>query len=150
MKNGRGNILPESMRAARRQFDRWRKTRRGRVATPKALWDAAVEAARECGVWRTAKTLRVNYRDLQKRYKASTTNSARGNGKPRLRGRSQGRFGVAKARSFVELAPVPNGDCRECIVEVTHPGGGHMRIRIGDVKAEDLVALIAPFYRAKG
>ena len=39
----------------RRRFDEWRRQRRRRTRIPEPLWVAAVEAAREHGVWKTSR-----------------------------------------------------------------------------------------------
>jgi hypothetical protein len=53
--------VPAGMQRVCRRFERWRSSHRGRLPIPAALWTAAVEVAREHGVFRTAKTLRLEH-----------------------------------------------------------------------------------------
>src|SRR2546427_3558304 len=52
----------------RHRFDFWRKTRKRCSPIPETLWSSAVELAREHGLHRTARTLRLNYYSLKKRF----------------------------------------------------------------------------------
>ncbi len=47
--------IPNSMRKVCRRFERWRSAHTGRLPIPKGLWAAAVELARQHGVFPTAK-----------------------------------------------------------------------------------------------
>jgi len=49
-----------------RRFERWRKSHRGRLPIPAPLWAAAAEVAREHGLFRTAKTLRLEHNKLKR------------------------------------------------------------------------------------
>ena len=64
----KGTQEPE-LAELRRRFASWRKKRRGRSRIPEELWQAAVKAAREHGVWRTAQRLGVSYYSLKARLK---------------------------------------------------------------------------------
>ena len=56
----------------RRRIERWRETRRHRnVPMPAALWAGAVAAAREHGLYTTARRLRVDYGALKKHLEAA-------------------------------------------------------------------------------
>jgi len=59
--------LPAWLEAVQRRFERWRRTRKVRSRIPEPLWAAAVRAAGQYGIHRTAKALRVNYYGLKKR-----------------------------------------------------------------------------------
>jgi hypothetical protein len=50
------------------RFDLWRKTRKRCSPIPETLWSSAVELAREHGLHRTARALRLNYYSLKKRF----------------------------------------------------------------------------------
>ena len=52
---------------ARRQFERWRRSRKRGTRIPEALWRAAAEAGQEHGVSKTAQALRLDYYALKKR-----------------------------------------------------------------------------------
>jgi len=67
--------MPSRFAAAARQFAQWRKTTRRSTRIPESLWDVAVDVARSEGVWRTAKTLRLDYYGLKRRLEADTAPS---------------------------------------------------------------------------
>jgi len=58
--------IPASLRGVGRRFDLWRKSHQGRVPIPERLWASAAQAAREHGVFRTAKVLRLEYGKLKR------------------------------------------------------------------------------------
>src|ERR1039458_3273401 len=68
--------VPVGMQRIYRRFERWRKSHRGRLPIPEALWAAAAELAREHGVFRTAKTLRLEHSKLKGMVKVKSTKPA--------------------------------------------------------------------------
>jgi len=108
----------------RRQVERWRETRRHRhVSMPATLWDAAVAAARQHGLYRTARTLRVDYGALKKHLEA-TAESAQ----------------ALPAPTFVELAPSGLATAPACVIEIDGPRGT-LRIRLCGLAPRDIVAV---------
>ena len=106
----------------RRRIERWRETRRhGHVSMPPALWNAAVAAARQHGLYRTARTLRVDYGALKQHLAATAA--------PAL-----------PAPTFVELAPAGLASPPACVIEIDGPRGT-LRIRLGGLALRDLVAM---------
>src|SRR3989454_11225998 len=69
--------LPVSplLATVRRRLDRWRGAREGRARIPESLWSAAVELARQCGVSKTARVLRLDYYLLKKRLEGARVNA---------------------------------------------------------------------------
>ena len=57
--------LPVGMQDVLRQFEEWRSLHAGRRPIPEALWVLATDLAREHGVFRTAKVLRLDYNKLK-------------------------------------------------------------------------------------
>ena len=76
-------ILPARLEAVRRQFERWRRTRKPCSPIPKRLWAAAVKLVGRYGLCRTARTLRVDYYSLKKRVAAAAVSEQ---GEPASRG----------------------------------------------------------------
>lgn len=111
-----------SLDDTRRRIERWRETRSHRHAPmPAVLWDAAVAAAREDGLYPTARALRVDYGALKKHMEAMEPSQAR------------------TSPAFVELAPAtppPSG----CVIEIEGPRST-MRIRLSALTLGDLIAL---------
>ena len=59
--------IPEAIAQLQRQFDQFRSTQPRRMKLPESLWQAAVELAREHGVYPVAHPLRLDYVGLKKR-----------------------------------------------------------------------------------
>jgi hypothetical protein len=98
---------------------------------PEALWAAAAAAAREHGVFQTAKVLRLDYSKLKRMAAAS----------PIVRTAAKPPQGTT---AFLELAPpsaASSGpDRAECVIELEGPRG-RMRIQWKGAAASDLAAL---------
>lgn len=58
--------VPEGMSGIHGRFARWRKSHTGRRPIPQGLWEEAAGAAREHGVFRTAKVLTLEYGKLKR------------------------------------------------------------------------------------
>jgi len=104
--------IPEPIVQLQRQLDQFRSTQSQRTKLPESLWEAAVELARQYGVYSVAHPLRLDYTRLKKRL----------GGVPPLRRKS------AKP-AFVEWI-APNGaPIEECVIELESSGGSKMRIQ---------------------
>lgn len=114
--------IPAEMRTTHDRFERWRGSHRGRLPIPDELWSAAAELAKEHGVFRTAKVLRLDYAKL----------------KVMATGARKKRSPTAPPR-FVELLPPPSGS-RECVIEWEGPRG-KLRIHWTDVTAAEIAEL---------
>jgi hypothetical protein len=103
---------------------------------PEPLWEAAVAAAREHGVWGVSRALGVNYQSLRSR----VGGLARGE-----RGRASGPAG------FVELdgAQVLGAAEREVTtLDLSRPDGARMTIRLEGRGRLDLPALAEALWRS--
>ena len=58
--------IPAGMRRICRRFERWRNGHKARLPIPEALWAAAAQSAREHGVFRASKVLRLEYGKLKR------------------------------------------------------------------------------------
>lgn len=116
--------IPVGMRRVCRRFERWRKGHKARLPIPEALWAAAAEAAREHGVFRAAKALRLEYGKLKRMVEA---------------GPAPGRPTMAPT-TFWELAPPQAGGLAECLIELEGPHG-KMRVQWKGTTAPDLAGL---------
>jgi hypothetical protein len=104
--------IPESIVQLQRQLDQFRSSQPRRTKLPESLWQAAVELARQHGVYSVAHPLRLDYMGLKKR----------------LAGVSRLRRKTTKP-AFVELiAPLP-ATLEECMIELESSGGSKMRIQ---------------------
>jgi len=118
--------LPDSprMHSLRQRLERWRRTRaHARAPIPAAVWAAAVRLARQHGLYRTARALRLDYGALKAHVdRAVVVDDAVG------------------PPAFVELAPVTACPVHECVIELDAPRGT-TRLRVSGVAVADLVAL---------
>jgi hypothetical protein len=113
----------------RRQIEHWRKTRSKRGRMPEPLWEAAVELAREQGVYATSQSLRVNYDSLRSR----------------VQGRAPTRSGGSRAgATFVELgaafplgAPLAAG----VVLELSGSKGQKLTLRLPGLDGVDVAGL---------
>jgi hypothetical protein len=121
-------VFPTRLESTRRRFEQWRKTRSGgRPRIPESLWSLATRAARQFGVHRTCRALRLDYVVLKRHVETDATR-----GRPRQEAHRPG---------FVELVPSGSSSPTECVVEIEDPSGARMRIEIKGVAAPDLVTL---------
>jgi len=131
MRSRKSRSLPARLEAGRRRFDQWRKTRKGHGRIPERLWTSAVRLAGAYGLCRTARALGLDYNALKKR-----TNSAD----------PHDSSSQETATAFVELVP-PQGACLpECIIELEHPRGAKMRIRLTGHQSTEVVTAVSKVF----
>jgi hypothetical protein len=132
--------LPAPLEGVRRRFEQWREVRKARARIPDSLWASAVKLAREYGINRTAKALRVDYYSLKKRL-----------GQESVAGQDFAMvpFGTPESRAaatFLELAsPSPTGAC-DCTLELEDTIGSKMRVHLKAATPLDLAALCRSFW----
>jgi hypothetical protein len=130
--------IPPDVRKVYRRLRRWRSSHARRVPIPDALWAAAGELAREHGINRTAKALRLEYGKLKER--AGVAGPAKKvvrkvpSAIPRHARRS------VPAGTFMELITPRPGNSQECRVELEGPRG-RMRVEFKGLATAELVAL---------
>ncbi len=127
--------VPDGMRRVYGRFERWRKLHTGRRPIPDSLWASAAELAREHGVFRTAKVLRLEYGKLKRLAMAS---------KPLSR-TAAGRAGLAPA--FLELL-TPGAAGSECLIELDGPQG-KLRIQWKGVTGAELAGFSRAWWESK-
>ena len=112
MMNRKSKPVPEPVAQLQRQLEQFRSTQPGRTKLPESLWQAAVELARQHGVYPVAHPLRLDYTRLKQRL----------GGSPTLRRR-------AIKPAFVELVAPPRAQLEEYVIEFASSGGSKMRIQ---------------------
>ena len=110
--NRKSTPIPEPIAQLQRQLDQFRSTQPGRTKLPESLWQAAVELAREHGVYSVAHPLRLDYMGLKKRLAGAA-----------------GRRRKATRPAFVELIAPHPVTREECMIELESCGGSKMRIQ---------------------
>ena len=122
-------VIPEAILQLQRQLDQLRSTQPRRTKLPPSLWQAAVELARQHGVYSVAHPLRLDYTGLKKRL----------DGVPVVRRK-------ATKPAFVELIPPPE----ECAIEFETPSGSKMRIQWKASAPPDWLSLLRAWREAEG
>ena len=116
----------------RHRFDVWRKTRKRCSPIPETLWSSAVELAREHGLHRTARALRLNYYSLKKRFPLIPGSPSK----------------TQRETTFVELLPPVAAGHSGCTIEMENAQGGKMKIHVQGLGGPDLAVLSDSFWRA--
>ncbi len=138
--------IPKSMRKVCRRFERWRSAHTGRLPIPKGLWAAAVELARQQGVFPTAKALRLEYGKLKQLVEsAGPVAPSRVAKAPAAAPR---RAPSIAPPAFVELMPSPTAGLSECVIEL-QGRRGKMRIHWKGTTAPDLGGLSRALWESK-
>jgi hypothetical protein len=161
---GRG-VEPARLEAVQRRFEVWRRTRQGRARIPGRLWKSAVGLAATYGLCRTARTLGLDYNALKRHVESAGLTASRPGPRPtrKMGTRSaptDGDFGStrcdpqpahrAPAMAFVELPPLERFGAPECIVELEHPHGAKMRIRLTGQQSSEVVAAVSQAFFGAG
>jgi len=126
--------IPEAIAQLQREFDQFRSTRPRRTKLPEPLWQAAVELAREHGIYSVAHPLRLDYMGLKKRI----------GGIPTIRRRS------TKAATFVELTAPQATAQHECAIDFEGPSGRKMRIQWKASAPLDWISLLRAWREMEG
>lgn len=104
--------ISEPILQLQRQLEDFRSSQPGRVKLPESLWQAAVELARQCGIYPVAHPLRLDYMGLKKRLGEVSP--------PRRR--------KAARPAFVELVAAQPAALESCVIEFESARGAKMRI----------------------
>jgi hypothetical protein len=116
--------IPEPILQLQRQLDQFRSTQPWRTKLPESLWEAAVELARQHGVYSVAQPLRLDYMGLKKRLGARA--------------------------SFVELIAPPPATLEECVIEFESSRGAKMRIQWKASAPPDWASLLRAWRETEG
>ena len=126
MKNPMKSNLPEKLARGRKCFEKWRSTHKPPTRLPEHLWSLAAQLAREYGLNKTARTLRLDYNGLKKRIKFPVSGDA-----------SQ----EIPTPPFLELLPAGPHASVECTIECEDAKGATIRIHLKGRELPDLAAL---------
>ena len=131
--NRKSTPIPESILRLQSQLDQFRKTQPRRTKLPEALWQAAVELARQHGVYPVAHPLRLDYMGLKKRL----------SGVPAVRRK-------ATKSAFVELIAPSSATLEECIIEFESLSRGKIRIQWKATAPPDWASLLRAWRETEG
>ena len=124
-------VIPEPIAQLQLQLDEIRSTRPRGKRLPDSVWQAAVELAREHGVYSVARHLRLDYAGLKKR----------------LSGVSRRR--KTRKPTFVELFTPPSAMLGECLIEFESLRGGKVRIQWKAATSPDWMSLLRAWREAE-
>ena len=124
--------IPEPIVQLQRQLDQFRSTQPHRVRLPEALWQAAVELARQHGVYPVAHPLGLDYMGLKKRL-GQVAHSKKKASRP----------------AFVELIATRPATVPECVIEFESSAGSKMRIQWKNSSAPDWASLLRAWREAE-
>ena len=131
--NRQSTPIPAPIAQLQRQLDQFRSAQPRRTKLPESLWQAAVELARQHGVYSVAHPLRLDYMRLKKRL----------GGVPRLRRK-------ATKPAFVELIAPHPPTLEECIIECESSRGGRIRIQWKASAPPDWASLLRAWREMEG
>ena len=131
--NHKSTPIPEPIAQLQRQLDQYRSTQPRRTKLPESLWQAAVELARQHGVYPVAHPLRLDYMGLKKRL----------GGTPSLRQK-------ATKAAFVELVAPPPAILEEYVIEFESSSRGKMRIQWKAATPPDWTSLLRAWRETEG
>jgi hypothetical protein len=127
------SVIAQPIAELQRQWDQFRSTRQRRTKLPESLWQAAVELARQHGVYSVAKPLRLDYMGLKKRL-----------GEPSSHRRKTPRA------AFVELIAPHPATVEECVIEFESSRGAKMRIQWKATAPPDWTSLLRAWRETEG
>ncbi|HUX43481.1 MAG TPA: hypothetical protein VMV57_01905 [Terracidiphilus sp.] len=113
-------------------MDQFRSTQPHRTRLPEALWQAAVELARQHGVYPVAQPLRLDYMGLKKRLGEVASSKKK-----------------AARPAFVELIAAHPATVPECVIEFESSIGSKMRIQWKSSTAPDWAGLLRAWREAE-
>jgi hypothetical protein len=132
MKNPLKSNLPAKLARGRERFEKWRRTHKPRARFPQQLWTLAAKLAREYGLNRTARTLRLDYNCLKKHVESTVSGDT-----------SQATVGS----QFLQLLPSELTANLECTIECEDAKGARIRIHLKGSELPDLTALSSSLWR---
>ena len=111
-----------------KRLNAWRKSRKPRSRIPEGLWNAAVLAAAQYGVNKTAKALHLDYYSLKKRLAASAED---------------------ESAAFIELLPSATNNVSEYAIGLEASDGTKMHIQVKGTEISDVIALSRELWSIK-
>ena len=124
--------IPGPIEQLQRQLDEFRSTQPHRRKLPETLWQAAVELARQYGLYSVAHPLRLDYVGLKKR----------------LDGVPDSQKKAAKP-AFVELVAAHPASMADCVIEFESSAGSKMRIHWKNSSGPDWADLLRAWREAE-
>lgn len=136
--------IPDAIVQLQRQLEQFRGSHAHRTKLPEPLWQAAVELARQHGLYAVAHPLRLDYVQLKKRLggvvEAAPKRASVATSKPTRK---------AAAPAFVELLASHPAAMAECVIEFESTLGSKMRIQWKGGSTPDWTGLLRAWREAE-
>jgi hypothetical protein len=126
--------VPGPIEQLQRQLDEFRSAQPHRTKLPEALWQAAVELARQHGLHAVAHPLRLDYMGLKRRLAGGTE----------VRKKKK-----STSPGFVELIASHPATVADCVIEFESRSGGKIRIQWKGSGAPDWASLLRAWREAE-
>lgn len=117
---------PVALEKVQNDLERWRRSRRRRSPIPEGLWKAAVEVARQCGLTRTARILRLDYNGLKHRLDQSDPLQV---------------CNPTSASAFMELLPALPTVIADCLLELEDGRGTRLKIQLKGAGSQEVLSI---------
>jgi hypothetical protein len=124
--------VPEAIARLQEQLDQWRSVQKRRTRLPEPFWQAAVDLAKQYGVFQTAHPLRLDYARLKKRLAEPADPDYR-----------------SQQPAFVELRARPTA-LQECVIEFESAGRATLRIQWKSTVPPDWTGLLRAWREVEG
>jgi hypothetical protein len=125
--------IPEAITQLQRRLEEFRSAQPTRTKLPESLWEAAVELARQHGIYAVAHPLRLDYTRLKQRLGGIPSQSR----KP-------------EPPAFVELLGSRAASLPEFVIEFESASGGKMRIQWKGADPPDWAGLLRAWHETQG
>jgi hypothetical protein len=136
--------IPEAIVQLQHQLEQFRDSHAHRTKLPEPLWQAAVELARQHGLYAVAHPLRLDYVQLKKRLggvvEAAPKRASVATSKPTRK---------AAAPAFFELRASHPATMAECLIEFESTLGSKMRIQWKGSSTPDWTGLLRAWREAE-
>ena len=134
------SMEPAGLQSLSEQIEAWRNTRPRTRPMPEALWNEAASIARELGVFRVSRALRLNFDTLKRRTGATSTGRTSRREMPSATTLPKADFVEVKGLAEIGVAKASH----EALVEVVSCDGARLSIRLKCANT-DVAALIRAF-----
>ena len=125
--------VPEAIAQLQRQLEQFRSSQPGRRKLPESLWQAAVELARQHGIYAVAHPLRLDYTRLKQRLGVIPTRRQK-----------------ADKPAFIELIGGGAATLPECVIEFESATGSKIRIQWKAAVSPDWASLLRAWRETQG
>jgi hypothetical protein len=134
------SVADDDLQGIKQRLQDWRSQRKLGEHIPALLWAAAVDAAKEHGVYRVAIELRLDYAGLKRRVEGAGAMARRGQVAPQ--------FVELVTSPAMQPAPAATAGRHECVVEMENARGAKMRVHLDGPGMASLASLCSAFWGA--